>query len=283
MISIVTCSRRKDLPAKLKQNIADTIGCEYELVVIDNSKNTYNIFQAYNEGVRSAKGDILCFMHDDILFLTTNWGAKVQRHLKENVGLIGVIGNLMLPNCPSSWWTSCFRTGQIVQRSHTDDRHENILFEKYRIDGLDYCDSVIVDGLWFCMPKTIFSKIRFDEDTFNGFHCYDSDICMQVLSHGWEIHTIFDISIEHYSIGPLNNIFFKDRQLWYKKWRTFLPIWRGISLTDNEAKYVSEMALLANEQLEEKTFAENTLHNIQSSKAYRLVKAIKRSCKWIIK
>ena len=60
MISCIICSRRPDISAELKENIASTIGCEYELVVIDNSKNEYSIFSAYNEGVRRAKGDILC-------------------------------------------------------------------------------------------------------------------------------------------------------------------------------------------------------------------------------
>ena len=66
MISLIICSRTADISDELKQNIATTIGCEYELCVIDNSRNEYSIFTAYNEGVRRAKGDILCFMHDDI-------------------------------------------------------------------------------------------------------------------------------------------------------------------------------------------------------------------------
>ena len=68
MISIVICSRKKDVSVELKKNIAETNGCEYEMVVIDNSRNKHNIFHAYNEGVSRAKGEILSFMHDDILF-----------------------------------------------------------------------------------------------------------------------------------------------------------------------------------------------------------------------
>ena len=45
MISIIICSMNPDISAELRQNIADTIGCEYELVVIDNSRNQLSIFQ----------------------------------------------------------------------------------------------------------------------------------------------------------------------------------------------------------------------------------------------
>ena len=76
LISLIICSRKADISEELKQNIAETIGCEYELCVIDNSRNEYSIFSAYNEGVRRAKGDILCFMHEDVLFRTNKWGGQ---------------------------------------------------------------------------------------------------------------------------------------------------------------------------------------------------------------
>ena len=41
MITLIICSRNSDISNELKRNIAITIGVEYELVVIDNSKNDY--------------------------------------------------------------------------------------------------------------------------------------------------------------------------------------------------------------------------------------------------
>ena len=78
MLSLIICSRTPKISEELEKNIADTIGCEYELVVIDNSLNKYSIFSAYNEGVKRSIGDILCFMHEDILYKTINWGQQVE-------------------------------------------------------------------------------------------------------------------------------------------------------------------------------------------------------------
>lgn len=75
LLSLIICSRKADVSQELKDNVAATIGCEYELCVIDNSRNEYNIFSAYNEGVRRAKGGILCFMHEDVLFRANGWGG----------------------------------------------------------------------------------------------------------------------------------------------------------------------------------------------------------------
>ena len=71
MISIIICSRKPDISDVLKQNIKETIGTDYELIVIDNSHNKYSIFSAYNEGLTLASGDVLCYMHEDLFFHTT--------------------------------------------------------------------------------------------------------------------------------------------------------------------------------------------------------------------
>ena len=105
MISLIICSRTPEISNKLATNIAETIGCEYELVVIDNSRNSYSIFSAYNEGVRRANGNILCFMHDDILYKTIDWGKKVNCLYKENenIGVVGVLGSHYLTSKEGYW------------------------------------------------------------------------------------------------------------------------------------------------------------------------------------
>ena len=93
VFSIIVCSRKNDIPEPLKISIAETIGVEYEVVVIDNSHNDYSLFSAYNEGVRHAKGEILCFCHEDILFHTPSWGGSVQDLFYDaSIGVVGVIG-----------------------------------------------------------------------------------------------------------------------------------------------------------------------------------------------
>ena len=101
MISLIICSRSSDIDVALKENIKNTIGTDYELVIIDNSNNDYSIFSAYNEGVRRAKGDILCFMHEDILYRTEDWGKKIIAHFEDkSIGLIGFAGTHFLPSTP---------------------------------------------------------------------------------------------------------------------------------------------------------------------------------------
>ena len=58
MISIIICSRNPEMDKRLDENIRQTIGAEYEIVLVDNSEGKYGICGAYNEGVIRSQGDI---------------------------------------------------------------------------------------------------------------------------------------------------------------------------------------------------------------------------------
>ncbi len=278
MISIIICSRYSDISEELEKNIQDTIDFEYELVVINNSDNRYSIFSAYNEGVRRAKGDILCFMHEDILYHTQGWGIKVIEHFQDiKVGLIGVVGGHYLPDCPASWWSTECRSGVILQgicENKQEYYYKNENWIRYRENLSNSISVVTVDGLWFSIPKKLFEKIRFDELTFSGFHCYDLDICMQIHKLGLDIHVIFDVLIEHFSGGNHDQNLIKQREVFFEKWTHSLPIIKGIELSKIEIEdrrfFVDSLHSLTKEYWR----SQDEINRILNSKAYRLGKFI---------
>ena len=92
MISLIICSRSGNINSQLEDNLGETVGCDYELILIDNSENKYSIFQAYNLGIQRSTGEIICFVHDDIHMHTKNWGTILKNIFIENPksGLIGI-------------------------------------------------------------------------------------------------------------------------------------------------------------------------------------------------
>ena len=102
LISIIICSQDDVLSHILLDNIDKTIGVDYEIIHIFNEKNKYSIFEAYNLGVQRAKGDILCFQHNDIEYLTSNWGYEVVSALSDaSVGACAVAGANYMRKSPS--------------------------------------------------------------------------------------------------------------------------------------------------------------------------------------
>jgi hypothetical protein len=241
MISIVICHRNQELLAKVKPNIEQTIGVEFELVVIDNLNNQYNIFEAYNLGVSKSKYDIVCFAHEDILFHTQNWGQLVVNHFNDNsIGMIGVIGGNVFPKSPSPWWSNTMLNDHLVNNiQHWQNGAPNTSYQEIlsktntEIVTKQYnnptqqnvVNAAVLDGLWFCIRKEMFDskKIKFDNETFKGFHCYDSDISLQVKEHA-RVCVVFDILIEHFQQGNINKNWFESVLILNRKWRNKLPV-----------------------------------------------------------
>lgn len=230
MISIIICSRTSTLSDNVVMNINNTVGTEYELIVIDNSSNKYNIFQAYNEGVIKSRGDILCFMHDDIVFRSLDWGEIVCEILRDQrIGVVGVVGCQFLSNKVIPWTNMGHRIGRIIQGYVNSNGEYNTY-----IDGPEMnrkiLPGVVVDGLWMCIRKNTFNEISFDDKIYSGFHCYDIDVCMQILFAGMQVVVAGDILIEHQSCGCVTQIYFEQLNLFVKKWNFFLPVSRGLKL-----------------------------------------------------
>ena len=231
MISIIICSRNSNISSELRQNIAETIGCEHELVIIDNSTNNYSIFNAYNEGVKRSKGEILCFCHDDILFRSSHWGNAVTALFKDDlIGVIGVGGSHFMSSSPIYWSFLPF----ISQFGLTTDKGV-VTRDDYRQFFLGHlADVVAVDGVCFFIPKVLFESIRFDDKTYSGFHAYDMDISMQVQSLGKRVCVTDVLTIEHFwSEDSFKNYKYIAKldynlNLFYHKWKKRLPIVRGL-------------------------------------------------------
>lgn len=241
MISIVICHRNKDYLEKITDSIEKTIGVAYELVVIDNTSNQYSIFEAYNMGVSKSQYPIICFTHEDIVFHTENWGQKVIAHFNDpSIGMIGVIGGTVFPVSPAPWWSNVIINDHLInniqhwKNKTTYHSYEQIISGNANKIitrqcsnplGQNVVDAVVLDGLWYCIRKELFTSqlIKFDTDTFHGFHSYDIDISLQVKEHA-RVCVVFDILVEHFQQGTFNKDWFESTLALSRKWRNKLPV-----------------------------------------------------------
>ena len=240
MISIIICSKYRILNKVVQQNIYDTIGCNYEIILIDNSENKYSIFSAYNKGVEMAKYPFLCFIHEDFLFRTNNWGNLICKVLNDELnGVIGVIGSKIMMDLSFGWWEVGSRVGTIIQNQRTCKMHHINSYKTISQPILE--DAVALDGLFLAMPRSIFAKISFDENTYSGFHCYDIDICMQAIDKGYKVKVV-NILIEHYSVGYVDYSFVDAMFLFLKKWKYKLPVYSS-EITPSDFEFVRDNAI----------------------------------------
>lgn len=222
MISIIICSRKLIINPLLTENISATIGCQHEFVIIDNSKNKYNIFQAYNLGIQKSVFNYVVFLHDDILFHSDNWGNIIHDIFikNKNVGLIGVAGSKVKSKMPSGWWDCPKEFKQINIIQHLEPYKKEIW--NYGFKNNSNLENVVaIDGVFIAMNK---DKQLFFDDNFSGFHNYDLNISFECISKGFEVVATNQILIEHFSNGVIDNSWYKTTFELHKKYKNLLPL-----------------------------------------------------------
>lgn len=241
-LSIIICSRKGNIDENLFGNIEETIGCEYELIVINNLENKLSIFEAYNLGLQRSKAAYAVFMHEDILFSCKEWGLKIAKYFQANkrLGLIGVAGSKVRSDVPSAWWDNPkrFLFQNIIHfYPNGEIRHE--------VKGFSRKDQVeevsVIDGVFIAMRKD--EKIKFN-DRLSGFHNYDQSISMDFLTEGYKVWVTNEILIGHFSLGKINEDWIRSTLEFNKIYKKRLPKeTKDAILTKKDKIYILERFL----------------------------------------
>jgi len=138
-----------------------------------------------NYGGRKAKSDYIMFVHQDVDLSSNTWLEEVEKILNElsNLGIAGVAGrsknedgvitNIKYDNPPRL-------AGKIQIGKPTE------------VQTVDECLTII--------PKSVFTKLQFDENTCNEWHLYAVDYSLSIRKLGYNIY-IIPMYIYHLSIG----------------------------------------------------------------------------------
>jgi hypothetical protein len=200
MISVIVCSRKDPADTLHRRNVCKTASREPEYLRFDNRLSPAGLCAVYNRGIAAARGDILVFMHEDVFFMDAGWdGALLRSFSDRNVGMVGIAGTQYLGSEAPGWAAAGrpFIRGKVVHETGAGFHLTVFSWEKCDIEV------VAVDGLFFAVRRCLFDRIRFDETTFDGFHFYDLDLCMQVR----KTHSIVvnpDIAVKHQSGGSFD-------------------------------------------------------------------------------
>jgi glycosyltransferase involved in cell wall biosynthesis len=239
MISIIVSSHRPVQFSAFSKSLSSTIGVPYELIQIDNP-STMGLCEAYNAGAQKAKYDILCFVHEDIQFITDKWGLKLLSHFQsdENIGVVSVAGSVCKSKMPSGWWQPA--------ENNTEPKRMNIIQQSRYQGGAQVHDYInpfnekkslvaTLDGVFLAVHKKVWEKNKFDETLLKGFHGYDIDFTINV-GRTRNNYVVYDVLISHQSEGNMNLDWFRSVFEVHKKWRRLLPIVKSDAVTNTELK-----------------------------------------------
>ena len=200
MISIIICSINPAYLAQVKENISSTIGIEYELLVWDNRVENKGICEVYNYMARQARFEYTCFIHEDILFETKDWGRKIVSIFSSQptTGVIGVAGSKYKSAFLSGWYSDIreLDCANIIHRYPATDEHICLKPDPAH----DTEEVVCVDGVFICCRRNLWQQLLFDEKNFTGFHFYDVDFSIRA-SKLCKLIVSFEILLVHITRG----------------------------------------------------------------------------------
>lgn len=206
MISVLILSYRPQYYKIVEDNIKETIGVPYELIQFDNQNKNIGITKAYNILAEQANYNILCFVHEDVIFHTKGWGHNVIKHLTAAAGLIGLAGSKYKSALPTGWTSGMMKWDEFNVAHMGED--------KTIVDKVPANVSVI-DGVFMATTKDLWQQIKFDEEQ-KGFHFYDIDFSLR-MNHVGKVAVVFDIQLEHFSKGNFGDDWIKHSIEFHQK------------------------------------------------------------------
>jgi hypothetical protein len=223
MITVIICSINPNLLSEIRENIASTIGCQFELLAFDNRSAKLGICEVYNTCAKKSKFEYLCFVHEDVIFDSPNWGFELVEAIQSNPnsGVIGLAGSKYVPRNFISW-------GDCLENDRWNISHysrENDSFDKTQFNPKNerLSQVTVLDGVLLFTRQKTWERSPFDESTFPGFHLYDADFSLSIsqFANNYVCQTI---QVRHLSSGQgTSRQYYKYLISFRRKWRRHLP------------------------------------------------------------
>ena len=224
MYSIIVCSIRLQEAEGLRKNIEKTIGDDvpFEFIAYDNRGTGKGICQVYNECASMAKYDYLCFIHEDVEFMTDGWGKMISEKLSEDsCGVVGFVGSAMKAKARTGW-NSTKNYG--VRRHFIQGGGDDMMY-KDNPYGQRFSQVVTLDGFCLFTTRKVWERIRFDDKMLKGFHCYDVDFTIAAADSGLRNWVCNCVMVKHSSAGNIDRKWFSDNEKLHDKWKSRLPLY----------------------------------------------------------
>jgi 2-polyprenyl-3-methyl-5-hydroxy-6-metoxy-1,4-benzoquinol methylase len=199
-ISFVSCVNDFDLYRECVECSLNkqTTDIEIEFVPVDNTNSAFSCPSALNYGLDKAKGEIIVFCHQDLIF-PSFWIKKlcsqidmVEKSCKK-WGVLGLAGHAF----------NGAYSGHVIDKwGHFYS--SPLPMEVQSLDEL-------------CLVIRRKSGLKFDED-IGGFHFYAADMCLESLYKGL-INFAIDACVKHLGKGERDDDFYLMQKRLSDKWR----------------------------------------------------------------
>lgn len=194
-LSIVICSVDPRKQAFIQQHYAELLrDTPHEVILIPDARS---LAEGYNRGIQRSRGDIVVFSHDDIEIVNSDFAARLC-HRMDSCDVAGIAGTDRLdrPAWHAMGWPHVHGLC-----AFQDNSGAPMTVTVYDLPGGSRRPIQALDGLFLAVNRRVLDSLRFDEETFTGFHLYDLDFTYGAFLKGFCLDVCDDLGIVHASAG----------------------------------------------------------------------------------
>lgn len=206
MISVVCAYNKPHIFKSVLCKSLKNQNIDVEIIAVDNSKNRFSsASSALNYGAQHANGDILLFVHQDIIFKENDAIKNIATAInKLPVGtVVGIAGAIEKNKKNLGNYTSGL------------EYNPNYV---YSINKLTEVSTV--DELLCGMKRETFDLHNFDSKICNGWHLYAVEMCLYHRSKGGHVF-VLPIQFHHLSNGRINREYMRNFINLAKKYKPY--------------------------------------------------------------
>lgn len=173
-VSLICCYRNEKAWRRLKVEASRLSSRLVEFIGVDNSKNKFTLPEALNYGKEFAQGELLFFVHDDIVLFKKGWDADLMDFFEKNTdcGVLGFAGGTKAFAAPSTWWTQALENDTFMCMVQT-------LRDGTEVSYLEFGDAkevVGLDGFALAVEREVIQGFDWSNE-IGEWHGYDLDLC----------------------------------------------------------------------------------------------------------
>lgn len=184
MIELITRIRYPELYTRMKESAeATALGpLKFSAAFDDGSPK---LAESYNLLGAVAKGDILLFVHDDIVFISQGWDERLRDALRLGFNVAGVVGSQRYDGGMIFDAGRQYSAGRVVG-IQDGKRVVKLMHHRAEVEPVK-----VVDGMLMAVDAAYFRRSGGFDWQFDGLFYYDLDFCLR--SHC----AVADILVSH--------------------------------------------------------------------------------------
>jgi GT2 family glycosyltransferase len=217
MFSVVICTRNLDPVVDAERMYASRLGGMLEDVIL--IRDAAGLAEGYNRGLDASRAEFVIFAHDDVELLSPRLGKSLAGHMSK-CDVLGIAGTNRLSG--PKWWGGSGFPHVFGQWAYPNPRTGMLDIVVWPVPRRHCPGMQALEGCFLCVRRGVAQSLRFEAETFKGFHLYDLDFTFRAYLKGYRVSVATDLVPIHASGGSFDDQWTADAERFVARYRGVL-------------------------------------------------------------